>query len=66
MRRRLERAAPAGFTPPRDIADAGGLLGIHDWRRLRSYTSDARTLWFSRMKRGICVARSSSRATHHC
>ncbi len=34
-----------------EVSAAGGLLGIHDWRLMRKYTSRARSIWFERMKR---------------
>ena len=34
-----------------DISNAGGLLGIHDWRRIQKYESEARTIWFARILR---------------
>jgi hypothetical protein len=34
-----------------DLENAGGLLGIHDWRRLRKYDSSARQIWVDRIRR---------------
>lgn len=34
-----------------EIVATGGMLGIHDWRRVRNYDSSARNIWFGRMKR---------------
>ena len=33
-----------------EVAQAGGLLAVHDWRLLCSYSSRARTTWYERMK----------------
>lgn len=33
-----------------EIADAGGMLGIHDWRRVKKYDSDARRIWIDRIR----------------
>jgi len=32
-----------------DIAQFGGMLGIHDWRRVLKYDSDARKIWVDRI-----------------
>jgi len=32
-----------------EIAQAGGLLGIHDWRRIQKYESAARKIWVERI-----------------
>jgi hypothetical protein len=34
-----------------DVARAGGLLGIHDWRRVQKYDSAARKTWIERIHR---------------
>jgi len=34
-----------------ELRQCGGLLGIHDWRRFRSYDSEARRLWTQRIRR---------------
>lgn len=34
-----------------EIARHGGLLGIHDWRRFRTYDSEARRKWMQRIER---------------
>jgi len=34
-----------------EINHYGGLLGIHDWRRFRSYDSEARRRWLQRIER---------------
>lgn len=34
-----------------EIERCGGLLGIHDWRRFRSYDSEARRKWMQRIER---------------
>jgi hypothetical protein len=34
-----------------EIDRCGGLLGIHDWRRFRSYDSEARRNWMQRIQR---------------
>ncbi|HEY5961995.1 MAG TPA: hypothetical protein VIV60_35800 [Polyangiaceae bacterium] len=34
-----------------EFSRCGGMLGIHDWRRFRSYDSDARRLWMERIRR---------------
>lgn len=33
-----------------EIERAGGLLAIHDWRRIRKYDSASREAWFARMR----------------
>lgn len=33
-----------------EIADAGGIIMIHDWRQLHRYTSDARKVYLDRMR----------------
>jgi|GEM_PF-1581168 len=35
----------------KEIQQCGGLLGIHDWRRFRSYDSEARQKWQQRIER---------------
>jgi hypothetical protein len=35
----------------KEIDRCGGLLGIHDWRRFRSYDSEARRTWLLRLQR---------------
>ena len=34
-----------------EIHRCGGLLGVHDWRRFRSYDSEARRRWMQRIQR---------------
>jgi hypothetical protein len=34
-----------------EIKHYGGLLGVHDWRRFRSYDSEARRRWLQRIER---------------
>lgn len=34
-----------------ELAQAGGMLGIHDWRRVSKYDSDARKIWLERIQR---------------
>lgn len=33
-----------------DIEKEGGLLAIHDWRRIKTYDKEARVVWFSRIQ----------------
>jgi len=34
-----------------EFSRRGGMLGIHDWRRIRSYDSEARRSWMQRIRR---------------
>jgi len=34
-----------------ELSRCGGMLGIHDWRRFRSYASEARRTWMQRIQR---------------
>jgi hypothetical protein len=34
-----------------DLAKYGGMLGIHDWRRVLKYDSAARKVWYARIHR---------------
>jgi len=52
----------------REVAEAGGLFVIHDWRAIVTYDSEARRIWQERMKsrkkgylRGsvVCLARAA-------